>query len=128
MEYISPHLISPLSLPTHIAPISPLKYLSDTSPTSPLYLPCISPTPPLHLPYISPTPPLHLPYTSPTPPLYLPCIFFQEFQTLEWWQLLLFFGCIMVMFGGLYLLIPTITIAPPQVRIPPQSTTRTGSA
>ena len=29
-------------------------------------------------------------------------------------QLLLFFGCIMVMFGGLYLLIPTVTIAPPQ--------------
>jgi len=49
-------------------------------------------------------------------------IFFQEFQTLEWWQLLLFFGCIMVMFGGLYLLIPTITIAPPQ------SSTRSSNA
>ena len=36
-------------------------------------------------------------------------IYFQEFQTLEWWQLLLFFGCIGIMFGGLALLIPPIT-------------------
>ena len=38
-------------------------------------------------------------------------------------QLLLFFGCITVMFGGLYLLIPNITIVPPQ-----SNTTQTSNA
>ena len=41
-------------------------------------------------------------------------IYFQEFQTLTWWQLLLFAAMIGVMFCGLYLLIPPISsMAPP---------------
>lgn len=47
-------------------------------------------------------------------------LYFQEFAQLEWWQLLAFFGCIGVMFVGLYLLIPPITGAAPPHEEPTQ--------